>query len=255
MNFIAASRALLSRFFPSPSKTSSAVIPDGRRVYGIGDIHGRYDLLARLLEQIELDSSGAAHLLVFLGDYLDRGSDSRAVIECLSEGQKSSGWICLKGNHESMFLEALDGRADWSAWLANGGVETLFSYGVVARDFQMDGRLHELGATVARAFPAHHIDFLRHLPSSYSVGDYFFCHAGVRPGIPLDQQDDDDLIWIRDIFTDSDADHGKRVVHGHTPVMQPEVLANRINIDTGAYLTQRLTCVVLEGASVRFLQT
>lgn len=245
-----------ARFRAASQKPAPASIPEGRRVYAIGDVHGRFDLLDRLLDQISRDSrDGPSPELVFLGDYLDRGTDTRGVLDRLIAGQSGAGWTCLKGNHEVMFLDALDGRQDWSGWLSSGGVETLFSYGVMAREFQRDGRMDELRAAVLEAVPAAHIDFLRQLPASHSVGDYFFCHAGVRPGVPLDRQSEDDLFWIRDLFIDSDVDHGKRVVHGHTPVMAPDVRPNRINIDTGAYLTQRLTSVVLEQAGLRFLQT
>ncbi|HSI39143.1 MAG TPA: metallophosphoesterase family protein [Xanthobacteraceae bacterium] len=239
----------------------SARIPEGQRVYAIGDVHGRMDLLERLLNQIEADSAGAPRVqIVFLGDYIDRGTESRAVIDCLV-GLGSGGAdielevACLRGNHEAMLLSALDESGDWESWLVNGGYETLFSYGVEARDLARTGRLDELGVAARAAIPPAHLDFLRGLPASLIMGDYFFCHAGIRPGIPLDRQDIVDLLWIRDEFTSSSADHGKRVVHGHTPVMEPDIRPNRINIDTGAYLTNRLSCAVLERDAVRILHT
>ncbi|WP_250152102.1 metallophosphoesterase family protein [Ancylobacter radicis] len=234
-------------------------IPEGERVYATGDIHGRYDLLSRLLDDALRDmgtgAAGVTSQFVFLGDYIDRGADTRRVLDCLIKGRSASGWVCLKGNHEAMLLDALDGRRDWSSWLANGGVETLFSYGLLARDYMTAGRTSELREAVLEAMPAEHLAFLRDLPASHVVGGYFFCHAGIRPGLPLDRQTEDDLLWIRDVFVDSGDDHGKRIVHGHTPVMVPDVRPNRVNVDTGAYLTHRLSCAVLEGPDVRFLHT
>lgn len=253
---------LFSRFraravIPEPPTYS---LPAGQRVYAIGDIHGRLDLLDRLLAMAVQDAGiSPAGLLsagfIFLGDYIDRGPASRQVIDRLIEGRDAAGWICLKGNHEAMLLEALDGQRDFDVWLANGGVETLFSYGIVARQHLTAGGADALRAAMIEAIPPEHIAFLRDLPTSHELGGYFFCHAGVRPGVPLERQTDDDLIWIRDVFIDSTAHHGRRVVHGHTPVMTSEILPNRINVDTGAYLTHRLSCAVLEAAEVRVLTT
>ena len=246
----------LSRFRRSTAQPASNRVPDGLRVYAIGDVHGRMDLLQPLLARIAEDSVSAARFqIVFLGDYIDRGSDSRSVLETLIAGKRSREWVCLKGNHEAMLLSALDGTAEWEFWLANGGLETLFSYGISARELMASGRSHELHDAVLAAVPADHIDFLRNLDMSLTVGDYFFCHAGIRPGVALDRQVEGDLLWIREAFTQSNVSHGKRVVHGHTPVMEAEILSNRINIDTGAYLTNRLSCAVLEGDEVRIIHT
>lgn len=251
---------LFSRFRAAVPERVLHSIPDGQRVYATGDIHGRRDLLDRLLETIGVDISASAvpapePRLIFLGDYIDRGTESRQVIERLIEGQTAHGWICLKGNHESLMLDALDGARDFDLWLANGGVETLFSYGIAARDFLPAGRFDALRMAMRESIPPAHLAFLRELPTSRRIGGYFFCHAGVRPGVPLERQSEDDLLWIRDVFIDSRDDHGARIVHGHTPAMEPEVRLNRINVDTGAYLTNRLSCAVLEGTDVRFLRT
>ncbi|WAC25951.1 metallophosphoesterase family protein [Ancylobacter sp. SL191] len=253
---------LFSRFraravVPEPPPYS---IPAGQRVYAIGDIHGWLDLLDRLLAMVVQDarcaSAGPSSArFIFLGDYIDRGPASRQVIDRLIAGRDAAGWICLKGNHEAMLLEALDGRRDFDVWLANGGVETLFSYGIVARQHLTAGGEDALRAAMSEAIPPAHLAFLRELPTSHELGGYFFCHAGVRPGVPLERQADDDLLWIREAFINSTADHGRRVVHGHTPVMASEILPNRINVDTGAYLTHRLSCAVLEAAEVRVLTT
>ncbi|MCS0504488.1 metallophosphoesterase family protein [Ancylobacter mangrovi] len=249
-----------SRSRKSAARSTAFRIPEGQRVYAIGDVHGRFDLLRLLLERIEqhrsaTDPQRTQSRLVFLGDYIDRGTESREVIEAVRAGQEEQGWTCLTGNHEAMLLAALDGQLDWEVWLANGGVETLFSYGLSARDFTASGRLDELGPAITEAMPASHLAFLRGLPTHVEVGDYFFCHAGVRPGVALEQQSPEDLMWIRDVFLDSRSDHGKRIVHGHTPQMEPEILPNRINVDTGAYLTNRLSCVILEADQVQVIHT
>lgn len=244
-----------SRFRASASRTTVPRIPDGLRVYAIGDVHGRHDLLASLLDKIASDSAGSNAQIVFLGDYIDRGADSRAVLDTLIDGIETKGWVCLKGNHEAMLLGVIDRTSEWDVWLSNGGVETLFSYGVSTRDFAGEARREGLHDALASAIPSSHIAFMRQLGMSLEIGDYFFCHAGIRPGVPLDRQSPDDMMWIRDLFLDSKADHGKRIVHGHTPVMEPEILPNRINVDTGAYLTNRLSCVVLEGDQVRVIRS
>jgi serine/threonine protein phosphatase 1 len=148
------------------------------------------------------------------------------------------------------FLDDPSVADDWRHW---GGLETLHSYGIPLNPL-MRGRDYEIAAEAfGRALPASHRDFLASLPTSLTVGRYFFCHAGIRPGVPLQRQSDDDLLWIREPFLESTMNFGKVVVHGHTPTEQPEVLPNRINLDTGAYMTGRLTCAALEGERVRFL--
>lgn len=235
---------------------NAARMAEGLRVYAVGDIHGRDDLLEKLLASIAADrADGQATRMVYLGDYIDRGTASRAVIERLYQASSGGEADCLMGNHEAMLLGALDGQADWDLWLTNGGVETMFSYGLDVRDLVRAGDFDTLRERTLQAIPSEHIAFLRGLSLKCEIGDYFFCHAGVRPGVALDRQQQQDLIWIRQDFTGSSAYHGKRIVHGHTPVMEPEILPNRINIDTGAYLTNRLSCVVLEGEEVRVLHT
>lgn len=234
-------------------------MPAGRRVYAVGDVHGRHDLLDRMAVLIEADvqrSSGSdlEPMAIFLGDYIDRGIESRLVLERLASGDFPTPVRCLLGNHEMMMLSFLDAADAGDIWLLNGGLETLFSYGVDAQRMSPGTRVETARAELAAALPAHHQRFLRTLEPSVEIGDYFFCHAGVRPGVPLAQQRLDDLIWIREPFLSGEASFGKRIVHGHTPVMEPEMRANRINVDTGAYLTNRLTCAVLEDDTVRILQ-
>jgi serine/threonine protein phosphatase 1 len=251
----------LFRSFATRTRAPSAPprVPEGVRVYAIGDIHGRSDLLdilhARIGEDMEASPVGEA-MIVYVGDYVDRGGDSCGVLDRLC-GAPPPGQtrILLKGNHEAMLLRFLDEPDSGAQWRQFGGMETLVSYRVdVARAMGRAG-LHGLAEDFARALPLHHLHLLRRLKTFATVGDYFFCHAGVRPGVELDRQKESDLLWIRDVFLGSDAYFGKVVVHGHTPANEPEARFNRIGIDTGAYATHRLTCLVLEGEERRFLST
>jgi diadenosine tetraphosphatase ApaH/serine/threonine PP2A family protein phosphatase len=229
------------------------------RLYVIGDIHGRSDLLDRMVAAIcrdlEARPVGSA-LTVTLGDYVDRGPDSRGVIERLMRNPFPTSLVALRGNHESLFESFMDDPPVAGQWRRLGGLETLHSYGVSVASLMM-GKDYEKAAEALRAaLPPTHLEFLRSLWTSLPVGKYFMCHAGVRPGIPLDRQSEEDMLWIREEFLSSRADFGKIVVHGHTPTESPEVLPNRINIDTGAFMTGRLTCAVLDkGRPPRFLST
>ncbi len=227
-------------------------VPEGARVYVIGDIHGRLDLLAQLRERIVMDSgnfTGERKVAVYLGDYVDRGPQAKEVIDLLVD-EPLGGFesVHLKGNHEKFLLDFLDDASVWPLWLYNGAGATLLSYGV-SSTAGAEGLQAEFRASI----PARHLEFLHSLALSHTEGDYFFVHAGVRPGVALEDQDEADMIWIRDLFLSSDADHGKIVVHGHSIARQPEIEANRIGIDTGAYATGRLTCLVLEGEKRAFL--
>lgn len=225
------------------------------RIYAIGDIHGRLDLLERAIDAIhrDVDEHGPAALTVTLGDYVDRGPDSRGVIDRLIDNPFPTSYIALKGNHETLLADFLADPATGAFWRQQGGGQTLQSYGI--RIGGLTGSSFEAARRqLEAALPASHVQFLGSLPISLSHGRYFFCHAGVRPGVPLDRQSEEDLLWIRDDFLSSTKPFGKIVVHGHTPVPEPEVLPNRISIDTGAFMTGRLTCVVLEGDRPRFLQ-
>ena len=242
------------------SSSVAETVPDGEIVYAVGDIHGRTDLLVRLLALIEQDAAqahAAAKTLVFLGDYVDRGPDSRGVIEILTAGLPS-GFDAhfLKGNHEQLLLDFLHDPSWLDAWRRNGGEPTLLSYGV-----DIDG-LERRRAEPAvwhdallEVLPAAHLRFLENLELKYVVGGYVFVHAGLRPDIPLADQIPDDLLWIRHAFLDSDETFEKVVVHGHTPGREPVMRPNRIGIDTGAVFSGRLTALRLEGDSRKFLQT
>lgn len=234
-------------------------LPDGHNVYAIGDIHGRLDLLKRLLDTIEKDiaeTSCAEHSVIFLGDYIDRGPHSKGVIEHLAS-LSIKGATCryLMGNHESFMINLMVNGGDVDIWFHNGGWETLASYGIdiSPRDSAFDGS--RIGATLVEAVPEHHKQFLESLHYSWRIGDIFFAHAGVNPNRSIEDQQIKDLIWIREEFLQSERDHGPLIVHGHTPRPEPEVMRNRINVDTGAWHSDHLTAVVLKNGHCRFLST
>jgi serine/threonine protein phosphatase 1 len=229
--------------------------PPATRIYAVGDIHGRADLLLDLVERIEEDLSRrpvANAVEVYLGDYIDRGIDSKAVIDILCRRLVDRKAVCLRGNHEAMLEDFLQDPDVVYGWMRLGALSTLTSYGVsIPTATQLvPPQIHR---ALCDALPRTHVLFLRCLRNMYRCGDYLFVHAGIRPGVPLDQQVQDDLIWIRDEFLHATTDHGCTVVHGHTPVSHPQVCSNRINIDTGAVFTGRLTCIVLEAGSILFL--
>lgn len=234
-------------------------VPPGHRIYAVGDVHGRADLLRRMFQAIETDIASrpiSNPVTLCLGDYVDRGPESREVIELLISASRSRNLVCLKGNHEHVMLTVVGGEPSRvSSWMHMGGAETLRSYDVRVSPLRDRNGLAEACSRSVASIPHEHLTFLQALQPSAIFGDYFFCHAGVRPGIPLSQQAEEDLLWIRREFLENDDDHGKFVVHGHTPVQSPEVRSNRINIDTGAYLTDCLTCLVLEEAARFFLFT
>ena len=235
--------------------SSDARIVISERIYAIGDIHGCLDLLERVIAAIRRDvrDYGPAALTITVGDYIDRGSQSRGVLDRLIENPFPTPYVALKGNHEAMLETFLADPESGSFWARQGGYETLQSYGVRLGPPAHSAEFAEAARQLRAALPASHFDFLRSLKTSFARGRYFFCHAGVRPGVPLDRQNEEDLLWIRDAFLESREDFGKIVVHGHTPVAEPEVRANRIGIDTGAFASGRLTCVVLDEVGHRFL--
>ena len=241
---------------PSPSPS----LPTGHRVFAVGDIHGRVDLLRTIHSRIrrELEAKPLArNLVVYLGDYIDRGGHSREVVDCLlDDGVAGAEAVHLMGNHEEFLLTFLDDPEDGTAWLFNGGDATLGNYGVDVSDptLQADGMIW-LRDDLARRLPPRHLDFFRRLTCWHSEGDYFFVHAGVRPGVALEEQSRHDMLWIRQEFLESTTDFGKIVVHGHSPLIEVCQRPNRIGIDTGAYSSDVLTAIVLEGGERRFIQT
>jgi serine/threonine protein phosphatase 1 len=238
---------------------SSPRVPDGLRVYAIGDVHGCAWLLDELHSRIAQDiavSPPARVSFVYLGDYVDRGPDSCGVIERLTRDPPvNAERVFLKGNHETMMLAFLEGRLTTSDWRLYGGTETLQSYGVNVHEVLATKGAERLPVELNKQLPDVHRRWLDRLRLSFQIGDYFFCHAGARPGVVLTDQREHDLLWIREEFIGNPSQFEQVIVHGHTPVSQPEVLTNRINIDTGAYLTGILTAVALEGTEQRLIQT
>jgi len=241
-----------------PFRARKAVVstpeaPADTRVYAVGDIHGRVDLLSRLHDLIKADATNASSsrkLIIYLGDYVDRGETSKGVIDLLlDEPPDGFETIFLKGNHEEMMLGFMDNAAVGAMWLHNGGDATVNSYGVrMAVPSSMDHRYFEMQQVLRERVPDRHLAFIREMDLYHTEGGYLFVHAGVQPGIPIENQTSQDLLWIRYEFIASCADHG------HTISDELEIWPNRIGIDTGAYYTNVLTCLVLEGTEQRIIQ-
>jgi serine/threonine protein phosphatase 1 len=254
--------SLLQRFLSGSGRGSSSLAPAGVALYVVGDIHGRADLLKTLLRKIALDAirleSGTSRELIFLGDYVDRGPDSKGVIDLiLAASLERNFWsmTLLKGNHEQAMLQFLDDPDIWPTWSQFGARETLTSYGVEppAR-FSAPEDWARASRALNRALPADHRALLRSLELTAERGDYLCVHAGVRPGVPLEAQTEQDLLWIRDDFLKSEKRLSKVIVHGHTPSEEAYVGPHRIGLDTGAYATGLLTAIKLNGAERTLLQ-
>jgi serine/threonine protein phosphatase 1 len=238
-----------------------ARVPPGVCVYAVGDIHGRADLLQQMQRLIAEDAAfltpGTSKVVIYLGDYVDRGLDSRQVIDLLIRDPLADfATVHLFGNHDAWLLSFLVDATIGPIWLRYGGDATMVSYGVQLGIPQDDVRYYELLQNDLRErIPRKHVEFLQSLELSFESGDYLFVHAGVDPARPLDQQATQDLLWIREPFLSSRRDLGRVVVHGHTVEAEPIVRPNRIGIDTGACWTGCLTCLVLEEGVFRFLTT
>lgn len=233
--------------------------PRGHRAYAVGDIHGRLDLLDRLLAMIEEDIASrpkAKNVLVFLGDLIDRGPHSAQVVERLRLHRPDyARMVFLMGNHEEVLLRILDGEtALIGDWLKFGGAECLKSYGTDPQTVREAPAARAL-EIIRSAIPGEHSEFIRGFADTLTFGSYLFVHAGLRPGVPLADQAQTDLRWIRQPFLEDERDHGFVVVHGHTIAREVDERAFRIGIDTGAYRTDVLTAVGIEGAERWFLQT
>lgn len=247
---------LAAAFGRRPKERPNYAVPDGRIVYAVGDVHGRRDLLDRLLTQIE--SHAARHprdwvrRIVFLGDYIDRGPDSAGVIErLLAPPPEGCSVTFLCGNHEQAMLDFFDSAAPSPAWLRHGGVSALASYGISAAG----PSIFEVRDAMREKIPQPHIDFLRGLENHTTEGDYLFVHAGIRPGVPLERQTPQDFQWIREPFLSDGTAHPFKVIHGHTISDIPDIRPNRIGIDTGAYASGVLTALALWQNRMDFLQT
>lgn len=227
------------------------------RSYAIGDIHGQLDMLHAAHARIAADRAAVGDAeapVVHIGDLVDRGPDSAGVIDLLLRGQAAGEkWVVVKGNHDRMFAGFLASprhhdnmlRAEYDYLHPRiGGIETMASYGILGAGRRPPVEVH---AAAMEAIPQAHRDFLSALPVSYRRGEVFFVHAGIRPGVPLDEQEEDDLTWIRGLFLDDPRDHGPLIVHGHTPVDVATHYGNRVNLDTGAAYGGPLTAVVIEG--------
>jgi serine/threonine protein phosphatase 1 len=233
-----------------------AAVPDGTRIYAIGDVHGCADLLDQALAYVEADLMAHPPLRaiqVFLGDYIDRGPDSAEVVDRLSSYRRAHECVFLRGNHDPYLLKFLENPKILGEWQQLGGLETLMSYGLRPSLNSTATEQAELAKMLGSVLPDRHQHFLKGLKSSFSCGDFFFAHAGVKPGVPLAQQQEEDLLWIRNDFLSSKENFGKIVVHGHTPVREPEAYHNRINIDTGSYMSGQLTCLIIERDEIRFV--
>lgn len=238
-----------------------ATVPDGVRVYAVGDVHGRADLLKRLMEKIRADAAdlapGEEARLIFLGDYVDRGFQSKEVIDLLlSDAMDGFTPVFLKGNHESAFLEFLGDASFGPEWAKFGGAETLTSYGIrPPRSKTFAEEWTDVRDQLNEVLPLEHRNFLVSLEIAASVGDYVFVHAGLRPGKPIEEQVEQDILWIRDTFLNDKSAFDQVVVHGHTPITAPYRDHRRIGVDTGAYLSGTLTAARLSGADVSFIST
>lgn len=233
----------------------TARLTEGQRVYAVGDIHGRLDLFEQLLQRIEEDDArrGAADTtLILLGDLVDRGPESRGVVDRAIALLQTGKVRVLAGNHEEMLLTSMESDEALRHFLRHGGKETLFSYGLDPAEYSRS-TLPELRERMNALVPAEHIAFFRAMEDRIVVGDYLFVHAGIRPEVPVEQQTTSDLRWIRREFLDHAQWHGHMIVHGHTITEEPEAMPNRIGIDTGAYASGRLTALGVEGDEYWFV--
>lgn len=229
--------------------------PEGYTIYVVGDLHGRLDLLQSMQAAIDADDPGPGSrrkVEIYLGDYVDRGPDTAGVVSRLVARARITQAIFLRGNHEQILLDFLDGADCFDVWRALGGAATLQSYGVEPRLLGRGIASNELREAFFKRLPEEHVRFYAETGSYCEIGSYLMVHAGVRPGVKLANQTTEDLLTVRQAFLQFEGNFGHIVVHGHTPVAEPDLRPNRINIDTGAFATNRLTCLRIgeEGARV-----
>ncbi len=262
----------IRQFFGRPAESKKPAIPPGRRVYAMGDIHGRLDLFKAAIKAIERDieedgaddaalqddfATQAQHVeptVILLGDLIDRGPDSAGVLKRARKWKKRRDVHILGGNHEEMFLESFDKKEVLRHFLRFGGKETLQSYGIDPQA-KNKAQLASLQARMADYVPAKDLEFIRSFEEQVVIGDYAFVHAGIHPSLTLEKQDGKDLRWIREPFLSHEKLFSHVIVHGHTIYSNPEIRDNRIGIDTGAFETGRLTVLVLEGTGRKIMET
>src|SRR5690606_26812032 len=246
----------LRQMFARGEELPPPAVPAGERVYAVGDVHGRLDLFAALVEAIDADDAAAGPAVttvVLLGDLVDRGPESSGVLALARAWQARRRVRILAGNHEEMFLRSFSELEMFRHFLRHGGRQTVLSYGVEPNAFQQ-ATMEEAQEMMRAAVPGEDIAFLESFEDMVRVGDYLFVHAGIDPRLPLDEQKRHDLRWMREPFLSHTDSHGLVVVHGHTITDEPEDCGNRIGIDTGAFMTGRLTALALEGASRRYIE-
>ena len=230
--------------------------PEGRTIYAVGDIHGRLDLLEKVQRRIDEDKrrpSSARAAEVYLGDYIDRGSNSAGVVANLIRRARRTEAVFLRGNHEQILLSFLEGERCLEEWRAFGGIPTLLSYQVDPDLLSRDVPEDEVREALAAKLPSDHQQFYGATARYCDAEPYLFVHAGIKPAVKLEDQSLTDLLTIRAAFLDSGRDFGRIVVHGHTPVAEPDMRHNRINIDTGAFATHSLTCLKIDESGARVL--
>ena len=245
----------LRQLFSRSQESEPAKVPDGERVYAIGDIHGRRDLFEALIEAVESDDAAresAATTIVLLGDLVDRGPDSAGVVESAWNWKQRRKVRILAGNHEEMFLRSFFDTEMLRHFLRHGGRETLLSYGIDRNELKL-ATLEETQKLMELAVPGRDRIFMDNFEDMITIGDYLFVHAGIAPGVALDEQKRQDLRWIREPFLSHAKPFGPIVVHGHTITGAPEERNNRIGIDTGAYNSGVLTALMLEGGSREYI--
>lgn len=248
--------ASLRNLFGSAPEPVRSAVPHGTRYYVIGDVHGRRDLFDELIAAIERDDSEkepADTTVVLLGDLVDRGPDSAGVVSRAIEWQTRRRVVLLAGNHEEMFLDSFETEGVLRHFLRHGGRQTLLSYGLPRAQYDA-ATIEELQALMPQIVPQSHREFLSAATNHFVAGDYLFVHAGIFPDVPLNEQQEHHLRWIREPFLDHSAQHEYMVVHGHTITEEVDLRNNRVGIDTGAYRTGRLTALVLEGEQRRLIQ-
>lgn len=245
---------------PELQTPATPSIPEGICLYAIGDVHGARDRLEQLVATIALDARNhpiSSKRLVFLGDYIGRGTDSFGVIEFLIANLPADfETIFLRGNHEDAALRIIAGEKELiPGWVEFGGDAYFASYGIPTDRPETTHAPEVLREELLRALPDTHLAFMKQAIYSHVCGDYYFTHAGVKPGVPLERQTADDLLWIREEFLNDSRAYGKIIVHGHNITAEPDIRPNRIGIDTGAYASGHLTCLKLIGTQRRFITT